>query len=145
MKTPRMTPAVTRLVAVAAALAGSAGSAVSAAEPERLKLVQTVQLEGADGRLDHFALDAKGNRLFVASLSNNSLDVVDLKVGKPVQQIPKQGKIQGVAYAADLDRIYVGNGSDGVCNVFDGKTYELLHSLKMGGVRSLLHALTDAR
>src|SRR5881227_1949681 len=83
----------------------------SAAEPATLELVQTIPLKGAAGRLDHLALDAGGNRLFIANLSNNSLDVVDLKAGKLVKQVPRQKKIQGIAYAADLDRIYVGNGS----------------------------------
>jgi len=109
----------------------STSAASQAGDVERLKLVQTIQLEGTEGRLDHFTLDVKGDRLFVTSLSNNSLDVVDLKAGRPVKQILKQGKIQGVCYAPDLDRIFVGNGDDGVCNVFDGRTYKLLHTLKM--------------
>src|SRR5947199_347599 len=70
-------------------------------------------------------------RLFVANLSNDSLDIVDLKAGKLLKQIPGQGKIQGVAYAPELDRLFVGNGQDGVCNVFDGKDYSLLRSFKL--------------
>ena len=54
----------------------------AAAEPMTLKLLQTIPLKGAPGRLDHMAIDSKGGRLFVANLSNNSLDVVDLKAGK---------------------------------------------------------------
>src|SRR5262245_21127172 len=107
------------------------GLAVSAADSDRLNLGQTIQLEGAEGRLDHMAIDSKGGRLFVANLSNNSLDVIDLKAGKPVKQIPDQKKIQGVAYAPGLDRIFVGNGMGGECRVFDGKTYQLLHTLRM--------------
>src|SRR5262245_32361981 len=116
---------------LAVALAALTGPAVSAADSERLELVRTIQLEGAEGRLDHMAIDAKGERLFVANLSNNSLDVIDLKAGKPVKQIGEQKKIQGVAYAGDLDRVFTGNGVDGVCRAFDGKTYKLLHTLKM--------------
>jgi sugar lactone lactonase YvrE len=118
------------LAALALALPVLCGTA-EAAEAERLELVQTIRLEGAPGRMDHMALDAKGQRLFVANLSNNSLDVVDLKAGKLVKQVPDQKKIQGVAYAPALDRIFVGSGDSGVCNAIDGKTYELLHSLKM--------------
>jgi DNA-binding beta-propeller fold protein YncE len=101
------------------------------ADPPALELVQTIPLKGAAGRLDHLALDAKGDRLFIANLSNNSLDVVDLKAGKLIRQIPDQQKIQGVAYVPDLDRIFVGNGKDGVCNIFDGKSYERLRSIKL--------------
>jgi hypothetical protein len=69
--------------------------------------------------------------LFIANLSNNSFDVVDLKAGKLVKQIPDQKKIQGVAYVPDLDRIFVGNGVSGVCNAFDGRDHRLLHSVKL--------------
>ena len=116
---------------LAAALVGMGLLHGAAAAAERLELVQTIRLEGAPGGMDHMALDAKGQRLFVANLSNNSLDVVDLKAGKLIKQVPDQKKIQGVAYAPALDRIFVGSGEDGVCNAFDGKTHELLHCLKM--------------
>jgi YVTN family beta-propeller protein len=102
----------------------------TAAEPAALELVQTIPLKGKAGRLDHLGIDTRGNRLFVANLSNNSLDVVDLKAGKLVKQVPDQRRIQGVAYVAELDRIFVGNGGDGVCNVFDGRTYTQIKSIK---------------
>src|SRR6516165_7813949 len=90
------------------------GLRATAAEPKSLQLLRTIPLKGAAGRLDHLAIDSKHARLFVANLSNNSLDVIDLKAGKLVKQIPGQRKIQGIAYAPDLDRIFVGNGGDGV-------------------------------
>jgi DNA-binding beta-propeller fold protein YncE len=108
-----------------------AATPVGADEPRALILEKTVPLEGAIGRYDHMALDAKGNRLFVANLSNNSLDVIDLKAGKLVRQVRNQKKAQGVAYAADLDRVFIGNGEDGECRVFDGKTFEMLGSVKL--------------
>jgi DNA-binding beta-propeller fold protein YncE len=84
-----------------------------------LKRVQTIQLNGPLGkRLDHMALDTKRDHLFVANMANRSLDVVDLKAGKLLRQIPDQEDIQGVAYAPVLDRVYVGVGS-GSCNIFD--------------------------
>lgn len=106
-------------------------SVASADEPKTLKLVQTIPLEGKAGRFDHLALDAKGERLFVANLSNDSLDIVDLKAGKLVKQITGQKKAQGVAFAPALNRIYQGNGTDGVCNVFDGTSFKTLHTLKL--------------
>src|SRR4051812_18724644 len=120
---------VLRLPALLVALA--AGTAATAAEPAALELVLTIPLKGAAGRVDHLALDARGGRLFLANLSNNSLDVVDLQRDALVRQIPGQGKIQGVAYAPDLDRVFAGCGADGVCNVFDGRTYRLLHTLRL--------------
>src|SRR6185312_5977124 len=118
-----------RLLLLAAMLA--AVGPASAEEPKTLKLEQTIPLTGKPGRFDHLALDAKGKRLFVANLSNDSLDIVDLKAGKVVKQLTGQKKAQGVAFAPALNRIYQGNGTDGVCNVFDGSTFKLLHSLKL--------------
>jgi len=95
-----------------------------------LELVQTIPLKGVAGKLDHLEVDAKGQRLLVANKPNNTLDIIDLKAGKLIKQIADQGKVSGVAYAADLDRIYVGNGA-GVCNAFDGKDYKLVFSTKL--------------
>lgn len=112
-----------RLVFMIAILIG--GQQASAAPP--LTLVQTISLKGVEGKLDHLAVDSDGARLFVANKANNTLDIVDLKTGRLVQQIADQTKVSGVAYAADLDMIYVGNGG-GTCNGFDGKDYRLVFS-----------------
>src|SRR5438105_5137599 len=93
-----------------------------AAPAAGLELVQTIELKGKAGGLDHLALDAKRERLFVANKANNTLDIVDLKGGKLHQQKANQTAIQGIAYAADLDRVFVGLGSNGLCNAFDGET-----------------------
>jgi DNA-binding beta-propeller fold protein YncE len=119
------------LAQAAAPLVLLAWAAVAGAAEPPLKLVQTIQLKGPAGRLDHLALDAKGGRLFVANMANASLDVVDLKAGKLIKQVPGQKGIQGIAYAADLDRIFVGNGEDGVCNVFGGEDYKLLKAVPL--------------
>jgi len=46
-----------------------------------LKLVQTIPLPEVDGRIDHFAIDVKGRRAFLAALAKNTIEVVDLRVG----------------------------------------------------------------
>jgi DNA-binding beta-propeller fold protein YncE len=102
-----------------------------AADNSGLKRIQTIPLAGPEGRLDHLALDAVHHRLFVANMPNSSLDVVDLAQGKLVRQVPGQQGIQGIAYAPDLNLIFVGNGS-GTCNVFDGRDYHLVKSLHPG-------------
>src|SRR6266478_4699387 len=100
-----------------------------AADADALVLKQTIRLKGVPGKLDHLAVDDQGQRLFVANKPNNTLDIVDLKAGKLVKQIPDQGKVSGVTYAEDLDMIYVGNGA-GFCNAFDGKEYKQVFSVK---------------
>jgi DNA-binding beta-propeller fold protein YncE len=126
METP-----MTRFTALAATLALLAVGRT--AEPDApLALIKTVPLKGVDGKLDHLALDTKGQRLFVANKPNNTLDVIDLKTGQLVKQIPDQGKVSGVAYAPDLDMVYVGNGA-GVCNAFSCADYASVFSTKAPG------------
>jgi DNA-binding beta-propeller fold protein YncE len=107
----------------------SAGPAPAADAPA-LELVQTIVLKGKPGKLDHLALDARRDRLFLANTGNGTLDVVDLKAGKLLKQVIGQSGIQGVAYAADLDRVFVGLGSGSLCNVFDGNDYKPLKTIR---------------
>jgi DNA-binding beta-propeller fold protein YncE len=117
--------------ALAAGLLLAVGAGCSApGEPATLELVQTIPLEGPAGRLDHLAIDSAHARLFVANMANSSLDVVDLKAGKLVKQIPGQKGIQGIAYAPDPDRIFVGNEAGGICNAFDGRDYSLVKQFR---------------
>jgi DNA-binding beta-propeller fold protein YncE len=102
----------------------------AAADPPTLELVQTITLKGKAGKLDHLALDARRDRLFLANTTNGTLDVVDLKAGTLLKQVAGQTGIQGVAYAADLDKVFVGLGTGGLCNVFDGNNYALLKTIK---------------
>jgi hypothetical protein len=103
--------------------------------------VKTISLKGVAGKLDHLAVDSKGQRLFVANKPNNTLDVVDLKSGNLIKQIPEQVKVSGVSYAEDLDMIYVGNGG-GVCNAFEGKDYRQIFSAKAAGADNV-HYLSE--
>jgi DNA-binding beta-propeller fold protein YncE len=100
-----------------------------AADPA-LELIQTIVLKGKAGKLDHLALDAKRERLFLANTANGTLDVVDLKAAKLFKQVPGQTGIQGIAYAPDLDRVFVGLGGGGLCNVFAGENYQPLKTVK---------------
>jgi DNA-binding beta-propeller fold protein YncE len=87
-----------------------------------LKLVQTIPLPGVDGRIDHMAVDAKGRRLYVAALGNDTVEVIDLAAGKPAGTIRGVKKSQGVAYLPDLDRVVVASGGDGACRFYDAAT-----------------------
>jgi DNA-binding beta-propeller fold protein YncE len=112
------------------ALAAFLVAQAQGADTGSLELVQTIVLKGKAGKLDHLALDGKRERLFLANTANGTLDVVDLKAGKLLKQVAGQTGIQGVAYAADLDRVFVGLGSGGLCNVFDGVEYRPLKTIK---------------
>ncbi len=91
-----------------------------AGETPALKPVKTIPLPGVTGRFDHFALDIKGKRLFVAALGNNTLEVIDLAAGKRIQSIPGLEKPTGVLFLPNLDRLFAACGDDGNVREFDG-------------------------
>ena len=116
---------------VIAGLCGILFGAVPAiAADGSLELVQTIVLKGKPGKLDHVILDAKGGRVFLANKVNNTVDVVDVKGEKLLKQLTGQAGAQGLAYAADLERLYVGLGTGGFCNIFNGTNYQLLKTIK---------------
>jgi DNA-binding beta-propeller fold protein YncE len=119
-----------RVALTLSALAVLLGTSPGWGADPSLVLVQTIDLKGKPGRLDHLTLDGKGERLFLANKVNNSVEVVDLKAGKPIKQLKGQAGAQGLAYASDQDRLYIALGTGGYCNVFDGKGYQLLKTIK---------------
>jgi YVTN family beta-propeller protein len=97
-----------------------------------LRLEKTILLPDVQGRIDHMFLDVSKGRLFVAALGNNTVEVIDIKQGKRIHSIPGLREPQGVLYLADVNRLYVANGDDGTLRIFDGSSYELIKTIKLG-------------
>ena len=95
-----------------------------AAEKTPLELVRTIPMPGVEGRIDHMAADIQGQRLFVAALGNDTLEVLDVEQGKHLHTITGLLEPQGVAYLPRAGRIVVANGKDGSCRFFDSQTYQ---------------------
>ncbi len=91
------------------------------------KLLQKIPMPNVKGRLDHFGVDLKGKRLFVAALGDNqnTVEVINLKTGKWVSSIPGQSKPQGLFYSPDFKKLFVANGTDGTCKIFTGDKFKL--------------------
>jgi YVTN family beta-propeller protein len=85
-----------------------------------------------DGRIDHMALDVAGQRLFVAALGNNTLEVIDVRNARHVRTIPGLHEPQGVAYAPATNRIYVANRADGSLHIYDGNSFALVKIVAYG-------------
>src|SRR5205085_5545251 len=94
------------------------------AEEKALKPKQTIPLPGVEGRIDHFAIDASGERLFVCALGNNTVEVLDLRKGERIHSITGLGAPQGIAYIPELNRIFVANDKGGICRIYNGKSFE---------------------
>src|SRR5437667_11384619 len=99
------------------------------AQTALLKLTKTIALPGVEGRIDHFAIDASGERLFVCALGNNTVEVLDLRKGERIHSITGLGAPQGIAYIPELDRIFVANDKGGICRIYNGKSFEAVGEL----------------
>jgi len=63
---------------------------------EVLSLDSHIPLPHVKGRIDHFSVDVRGQRLFVAAVENHTLEVIDLKPGQGVHTITDLAEPQGV-------------------------------------------------
>ena len=119
----------TAYVAVALCCTGIVTVAAQSAAP--LKLKQTIPLSGVEGRIDHFAFDPAGERLFICALGNNTVEVLDLRKGNRVHSITGLGAPQGVAYVPEVNRLFVANDKDGICKIYDGKSFQVVGELNL--------------
>src|SRR6266851_2574110 len=118
-------------VAMILAFGGDACAESPGQSSNLLTQVQTIPLDGVAGRIDHFGLDAKGKRLFVAALGNNTVEVVDLVAGKVTQHISNLRTPQGIGFAPDSNRLAVANDQDGSCRFYDGTSLKQTASIEL--------------
>src|SRR6266704_2998450 len=100
-----------------------------AQQSEPLRQVGAVALPGVQGRIDHLSVDLNNQRLFVAALGNNTIEIIDLKTSKRIHSIPGLAEPQGVLYVPPVSRLYVANAGDGSLRIFDGSSFQLLKSI----------------
>jgi DNA-binding beta-propeller fold protein YncE len=91
------------MVGLALLLQASAGQTT-------MTLVRSIELPRVEGRIDHLAFDASSQRLFVAALGNNSVEVVDLRTDADIKSLIGFREPQGIAAAADARIVAVANG-----------------------------------
>lgn len=98
-------------------------SGVAAAPLER---AGTIPMPGVEGRIDHFAVDVAGKRLFVAALGNDTVEVFDVAANRHVRSLRGFGEPQGVVYVPASRRLFVANGSANRVDMLDGQSLEPL-------------------
>src|SRR5262249_39450295 len=131
-RVPEATRLSVRTVVLLIALLAAWTVGRSHAAPPLLQLAQTIPLPGVEGRIDHLAVDISGQRLFVAALGNNTLEVVDLRTGRHALSIPGMREPQGVAFLPDRNQIVVANGGDGQCAIVDGSALQVTRRIPCG-------------
>lgn len=107
------------------------GLEVQAEESSPLQMVQTIPLPNVEGRIDHFSVDLKGQRLFIAALGNNTVEVVDLRAGHRSHSIGGLREPQGVGFIPEFNKLFVANAKNGACDVFDGSSLKHIKNVKL--------------
>ena len=106
---------------------------VRAQEKPPLKLIATTPMPGFTGDFDHFGLDLKGNRLFLASEDQKTVEVFDLRTGERIQSIKGFGQPLTMAFQAEANRLIVTDGGDtDAVELVDCKDYKIISTLKLG-------------
>jgi DNA-binding beta-propeller fold protein YncE len=106
------------------------GSLAIGEDSHVLALKSRIALPDVKGRIDHFSVDVKGQRLFVSAVGNHTLEVLDLQTGKRVHTIPDLAEPQGVFYDASTNHLFVACALDGAVKIYDATTFRLLHTVK---------------
>jgi len=97
-----------------------------------LNMVRAVELPHVEGRIDHLALDPAGDRLFVAALGNNTVEVVDVKNGTHIKSLSGFHEPQGIAVAAEAKVIAVANGQGSGVQLVGLDDYRLGKAVSLG-------------
>ena len=100
-----------RVMVVAASIVLALGRFTLAQGPLDLKL--TIDLPRVEGRIDHLTIDTAAQRMFVAALGNNTVEVVDLRTNRVVKSLPGFHEPQGIQFVSDARSVAVANGGSG--------------------------------
>lgn len=105
-----------------------------------LRLSGRTELPGYTGDFDHFAVDVKGNRLFLAAEDHGTLEVFDLASGTHLKTISGVETPHAILYLADKNRLIVTDSGSGFSKVLDATTYKVVDSIKLApGADSMVY------
>jgi len=97
-----------------------------------LALVGTIGLPRVEGRIDHLAVDAVAQRLYVAALGNNTVEVIDLQGGRHAKSLPGFREPQGIAVAPDGKVVAIANGQGEGVQFIDPADYHSIRVVRLG-------------
>lgn len=100
---------------------------------ETLTLEKTIAFPGVKGRIDHLACNEKKGIVFIAALGNNTVEVADLNKGTQIKTITGFNEPQGIVFIPEFNQIFVSNGGDGSCRIYDASSYELTKTIRLPG------------
>lgn len=96
------------------------------------KIAREIALPSVAGRIDHLAFDVKRERVYVAALGNDTLELVDLAAGKALAPLTGHREPQGVALLAARDLLVVSDGGGEGCAVYDLTSMKVARRVAIG-------------
>jgi DNA-binding beta-propeller fold protein YncE len=99
---------------------------------EPLTLDAVIDLPNVEGRIDHLAADPSGQRLFLAALGNDTVEVLDIKNNRHLKSLRGFHEPQGIAYVPDANLFVVANGEGDGVQFVDGREYSMGKSVALG-------------
>jgi len=99
---------------------------------EPLAFVRAVELPHVEGRIDHLAFDAASQRLYVAALGNNSVEVLDAGAGTHLKSLPGFREPQGIAVIPDIKSVAVANGEGDGVQLIGAEDYRTGSTIRLG-------------
>ena len=97
-----------------------------------LVLLRTIELPRVEGRIDHLAFDAATQRLYVAALGNNSVEVLDIGAGSHLKSLTGFREPQGIAVVPDIKSVAVANGQGDGVQLMGAEDYRLGSMIRLG-------------
>jgi DNA-binding beta-propeller fold protein YncE len=127
-----MKTVVTLLGCMAVIIGTPACQRTEAQSSSALRQVATIPLPGVRGRFDHLAFDPTGQRLFVAALGNDTVEVLDTTRSAHLESMKGFHEPQGIALVVDLGAVAVANGETGTLQLIDAKTLASRWTIDIG-------------
>ncbi len=94
--------------------------------------VASIPLPGVQGRIDHLAVDVQSQRLYVAALGNNTVEVLDLKTNRHEKSVGGFKEPQGIGVVAETSAVVVANGQGEGAEFRAGGDLRLIRGVPLG-------------
>jgi DNA-binding beta-propeller fold protein YncE len=102
------------------------------ASQEPLMFVRAIELPRVEGRIDHLTLDSTRQKLFVAALGNNTVEVLDVKSGTHLKSVSGFREPQGIVGVPDAKVIAVATGQGEGVQTIDENDFKTVRTISLG-------------
>jgi WD40 repeat protein len=127
----------TRTLAILLTLIGSISAIIGQTNDNSasvlLELSTSIPITNVTGRIGHIAYNSKQQLIYVAALSNNTVEIVDMQNKKKLPSLKPFNQPEGLAYVSTGDLLFVACLGDGLCKIFDVNTNKEVNSQRLGG------------